>query len=79
MFTPDIANRLLTLPNVKRFDVSIGAGEQRTNRIDANRGDPQVDFTMTPTNPFFLQLAETLLWLALLDLSAGPMLIWKPW
>ena len=42
LFTPDIANPLQTLPNGKRFDVSIGAGEQRTYHIDAKRGDPPV-------------------------------------
>jgi len=42
LFKPDIANPLQTLPNGKRFDVSIGAGEQRTYHIDAKRGDPPV-------------------------------------
>ncbi len=42
LFTPDIANPLQTLPNGKRFDATIGAGEQRTYHIDAKRGDPPV-------------------------------------
>ena len=42
LFTPDIANPVQTLPNGKRFDVTIGAGEQRTYHIDAKRGDPPV-------------------------------------
>lgn len=50
LFTPDIANPLLTLPNGKRFDVSIGAGEQRTYRIDANRGDPPVFLNVISNN-----------------------------
>ena len=50
LFTPDIANPLQTLPNGKRFDVSIGAGEQRTYRIDANRGDPPVFLNVISNN-----------------------------
>lgn len=50
LFTPDIADPLLTLPNGKRFDVSIGAGEQRTYRIDANRGDPPVFLNVISNN-----------------------------
>lgn len=50
LFTPDIANPLQTLPNGKRFEVSIGAGEQRTYRIDANRGDPPVFLNVISNN-----------------------------
>lgn len=50
LFTPDIANPLLTLPNGKRFDVTIGAREQRTYRIDANRGDPPVFLNVISNN-----------------------------
>ncbi|MBW8852220.1 MAG: hypothetical protein JF600_15705 [Xanthomonadales bacterium] len=50
LFTPDIANPLQTLPNGKRFDVSIGAGEQRTYRIDAKRGDPPVFLNVISNN-----------------------------
>ena len=50
LFTPDIANPLQTLPNGKPFDVSIGAGEQRTYRIDANRGDPPVFLNVISNN-----------------------------
>lgn len=50
LFTPDIANPLQTLPNGKRFDVSISAGEQRTYHIDANRGDPPVFLNVISNN-----------------------------
>lgn len=49
-FTPDIANPVETLPNGKRFDTSIGSGEQRTYRIDANRGDPPVFLNVISNN-----------------------------
>jgi hypothetical protein len=50
LFTPDIANPVQTLPNGSRFDTSIGAGEQRTYRIDANRGDPPVFLNVISNN-----------------------------
>lgn len=50
LFTPDIANPVQTLPNGKRFDLSIGPGEQRTYRIDAKRGDPPVFLNVISNN-----------------------------
>jgi hypothetical protein len=50
LFTPDIANPVQTLPNGSRFDTNIGAGEQRTYRIDANRGDPPVFLNVISNN-----------------------------
>jgi hypothetical protein len=50
LFTPDIANPVQTLPNGSRFDTSIGVGEQRTYRIDANRGDPPVFLNVISNN-----------------------------
>lgn len=50
LFTPDIANPVQTLPNGKRFDMSIGAGEQRTYHIDAKRGDPPVFLNVISNN-----------------------------
>lgn len=50
LFTPDIANPVQTLPNGHRFDVRIGAREQRTYRIDASRGDPPVFLNVISNN-----------------------------
>lgn len=50
LFTPDIANPVQTLPNGQRFDVRIGAREQRTYRIDASRGDPPVFLNVISNN-----------------------------